>query len=279
MFPSAPPGYEGNPRPPRGFPEAKIGQVSPKPTLVYNPWMTLYILFFDANQRLVIVVDGGKSRFQGTSQQEVLRQYPQLKETYRDSDKYEMQVEAQPCVTLMLLISVKDNTVGPIAYVFTCPTILGAHTAQSPAQTAPPAGMGERIPNEGYSHVPVGTTIEYQNHPPASGTHYPTPAATGVYPRGLAPGFWVHSLEHGYVVLVYKSPVSEALLEQFNQMVTDFPKSKYGNVKLVIAPYDEMTYPFAVVAWDWRLWMDTFDRAVVLEFYKAHVDHGPEDIP
>lgn len=35
MFPSAPPGYEGNPRPPRGFPEAKIGQVSPKPTVVY----------------------------------------------------------------------------------------------------------------------------------------------------------------------------------------------------------------------------------------------------
>lgn len=85
MFPSAPPGYEGNPRPPRGFPEAKIGQVSPKPTLVYNPWMTLYLLFFDANQKLVIVVDGGKSRFRGLSQQEMLRQYPQLKETSRGS--------------------------------------------------------------------------------------------------------------------------------------------------------------------------------------------------
>lgn len=138
MFPSAPPGYEGNPRPPRGFPEAKIGQVSPKPTLVYNPWMTLYLLFFDANQKLVIVVDGGKSRFRGLSQQEMLRQYPQLKETSRGSLEYEMQVEVQPCVTLMLLISSRDNTVGDIAYAFTCPT-------QSLAQPSQIAQAGETI--------------------------------------------------------------------------------------------------------------------------------------
>jgi hypothetical protein len=122
MFPAAPSGYEGNPRSPRGFPEAKVGQVSPKPTVVFNPWMTLYLLYFDSNRRLVIVVDGGKSRFRGSSQQEMLSQYPQLKETYRDSLEYEMQVEVQPCVTLMLLISSRGNMVGDIAYTYTCPT-------------------------------------------------------------------------------------------------------------------------------------------------------------
>lgn len=125
MFPPIPPGAQGNPRPPRAYPEAKIGQVSPKPTLVYNPWMTLYLLFFDSNVKLVIVVDGGKSKLRGLSQQEMLRQYPQLKETDRDSLEYEMQVEIQPCVTLMLLFSTRDNTVGDIAYVFTCPTQAG----------------------------------------------------------------------------------------------------------------------------------------------------------
>lgn len=124
MFPSAPPGYEGNPRSPRGFPQAKIGQVSPKPRLVYNPWMTLYLLYFDANHRLVIVVDGGKSRSRGLSRQEMMKQYPDLKETQRDSNspEYEMQVEIQPCLTLMLLISASNNIVGDIAYVYTCPT-------------------------------------------------------------------------------------------------------------------------------------------------------------
>lgn len=122
MFPAGPRGYEGNPRPPRGFPEAKIGQVSPKPNLVYNPWMTIYRLYFDVNLRLVIILDGGKSRLRGQSQQELQRQYPQIIETYRDPLEYEMQVEVQPCVTLMVLISARGNTVGDIAYVFTCAT-------------------------------------------------------------------------------------------------------------------------------------------------------------
>jgi len=138
--------------------------------------------------------------------------------------------------------------------------------------------LGERVPDEGYEHVPVGTQIQYRAHPPASGPHYPSPAPTGVYP-GLAPGFWVHSLEHGYIVLVYRPPVSPSVSAQFHEMVRDFPKSKFGNVKFVVAPYDQMVHPFAVLAWDWRMWMDTFDRGKVLEFYRQHVDHGREDIP
>jgi hypothetical protein len=139
--------------------------------------------------------------------------------------------------------------------------------------------LGERVPDEGHDHVAVGTQIQYKAHPPASGPHYPTPAPTGVYPQGLAPGFWVHSLEHGYVVVLYRPPVSQALLLQFREMVRDFPPSKFGNVKLVIAPYDQMLHPFAVVSWDWRMSMDAFDRGQVLDFYKQHVDHGREDIP
>jgi len=138
---------------------------------------------------------------------------------------------------------------------------------------------GQHLPDEGYDHVQVGTQIQYRAHPPASGPHYPSPAPAGVYPEGLPPGFWVHSLEHGYIVLLYKPPVSDAGLLEFREMVKNFPKSKYGNVKLVIAPYEEMIHPFAVLAWDWRLWLDTFDRGKVLEFYRGHVDQGREDLP
>lgn len=139
--------------------------------------------------------------------------------------------------------------------------------------------IGERVPDEGYDHVPAGAPITYRAHPPASGPHYPTPAPTGVYPDGLAPGYWVHSLEHGYVVLVYKPPVSADVMAAFQQMVRNFPSSRFGNIKLVIAPYSDMPHPFAVLSWDWRLFLDTFDRNKILEFYRAHVDHGREDIP
>ncbi len=139
--------------------------------------------------------------------------------------------------------------------------------------------VGERIPDEGFEHVPIGTAVTHLAHPPASGTHYPIPAQAGVYPDGLVPGLWIHSLEHGYIVLVYKPPVIQQLLIELQDMVRDFPKSKFDNVKLVIAPYSEMSHPFAVLAWDWRLWLDSFDQAKVLAFYQAHVDHGREDLP
>jgi hypothetical protein len=146
-------------------------------------------------------------------------------------------------------------------------------------QSRPASVLGEHLADEGYEHVEVGTVIPYRQHPPASGTHYPYPAPAGSYPQGLPEGFWVHSLEHGYIVLLYRPPVSDAAQLEFREMVKDFPKSKYGNVKLVVAPYKDMPHAYAMMAWDWRLWLDTFDRAKVLEFYRQHVDRGREDLP
>jgi Protein of unknown function (DUF3105) len=147
--------------------------------------------------------------------------------------------------------------------------------SQAPARPM----LGQGIPDEGFDHVAVGSQIHYKANPPVSGPHYPFPAPAGVYPNGLQTGFWVHSLEHGYIVLLYKPPVPPDRLAEFDRMVKEFPKSKYGNIKLLIVPYPDMPHPYAVLAWDWRLEMDSFDRATALQFYKEHVDHGREDIP
>lgn len=148
----------------------------------------------------------------------------------------------------------------------------GAHAPAAPL-------LGQQVPDEGFEHVAVGSQIHYKANPPASGPHYPFPAPAGVYPNGLQTGFWVHSLEHGYIVLLYKPPVPPDRLAEFDRMVKEFPKSKYGNIKLLIVSYPGMPHPYAVMAWDWRLEVDSFDRATVLRFYKEHVDHGREDIP
>lgn len=148
----------------------------------------------------------------------------------------------------------------------------GAHAPAGPL-------LGQRVADEGFEHVAVGAQIRYKANPPSSGSHYPFPAPAGVYPNGLQTGFWVHSLEHGYIVLLYRPPASPERVAEFDRMVKDFPKSKYGNIKLLIVPYADLPHPYAVLAWDWRLEMDSFDRATVLQFYKGHVDHGREDIP
>ncbi|HKV44096.1 MAG TPA: DUF3105 domain-containing protein, partial [bacterium] len=167
--------------------------------------------------------------------------------------------------------------VGAVVLVVIIGAVWWARSSRSAAQTG--SNIGVRVADEGNTHVPVGSQISYRAHPPASGNHYPTPAPPGVYPEGVLPGFWVHSLEHGYIVLAYKPPVSPEMLAQFDAMVKDFPKSKYGYAKLVVVPYAEMDHPFAVLAWTWRLWLDQLDRQKVLDFYRAHVDRGPEDVP
>ena len=138
---------------------------------------------------------------------------------------------------------------------------------------------GEHLPSLGNTHVPIGTPIDYKQHPPASGDHYPIPAQPGLYPEGLPPGLWVHSLEHGYIVVAYRPPVSPEQLQQFRRLLDTLPKSKFGFVKLVVVPYQEMDHPFAVLAWTWRLWLDQLDGEKVLGFYRAHVDRAPEDVP
>jgi hypothetical protein len=142
-----------------------------------------------------------------------------------------------------------------------------------------PPDLGQYVPNEGWEHVAVGSQIHYRANPPSSGPHYPFPAPAGVYPNGLLTGFWVHNLEHGYIVLLYRPPATQKQLAAFDRMAANFPKSKFGNVKLVVVPYSDMPHPYAVLAWDWRLDMDEFKEGTVLEFYKQHVDHGREDIP
>ena len=76
MFPAAPQDYPGNPRPPAAFPEVKIGKVEPQPTTVYNPPETSYALFFDDNDKLVIIEDA-HSPLAGLGPEAVHKRYPQ----------------------------------------------------------------------------------------------------------------------------------------------------------------------------------------------------------
>jgi hypothetical protein len=138
---------------------------------------------------------------------------------------------------------------------------------------------GDRVAYEGNTHVPVGTPIHYRAQPPASGDHYPDPAAPGVYPGGLLPGHWVHNLEHGYIVLAYRPPATPRQLRELQHLQDSLPRSKWGFVKLVVVPYEGMPHPYALLAWTWRLWLDRLDPETVAGFYRAHVDRGPEDVP
>ena len=140
---------------------------------------------------------------------------------------------------------------------------------------------GTPVPDEGRNHIPDTQQPQYAHYPPASGPHYDAPANWGTYDQPLPDGRWVHNLEHGGIVILYKCPSGcPDLVKQINDFYAAAPRStKWNEVKLVITPYDKMQHQLAIVAWDWIDEMDAFDRGRLLKFYNAHIDQGPEDVP
>jgi hypothetical protein len=163
--------------------------------------------------------------------------------------------------------------------------------------TPPPAGeVGDGEPgfattNLGMMHIRPPQAPTYGFCPPTSGEHYSAaglgpirPAAYGPHERP-SPGGWVHNLEHGYVVALYRCPSPAhcpaddelLLLERFFDEVPSPARAPHCDSKVIVAPFDTMPTRFALVAWDRALLTDEFDLAEALAFAERWLDH--EGVP
>jgi hypothetical protein len=168
-------------------------------------------------------------------------------------------------------------------------------TAPVPYDPNPPATsgdpVGQAIDEMPHTHVAPPTTIEYNHTPPTSGCHYslsgssPAPIAAGVYNAPIAPEYWVHNLEHGYVAILYNCP--KACDADFQKVQAWFksqgpdaaaqscsPKIPYA--KIIVLPYATMAPQFAAVSWDYYDAMPKLDLAEIQKFYDNHTGHSPE---
>lgn len=160
-------------------------------------------------------------------------------------------------------------------------SLVFAACAEDPPAAASDAGLSldaaacepcpdcvESVPIAGQNHVQG--MVNYPDPPPTSGDHNPCWATWGVHAEAVPAERWVHNLEHGGVVFLYKCspdcPDERALLEVLVR----------SNPRTVLTPYPQLRTRFAVVAWGQRLQTDCLDAHAFLEFYSAHFDHGPE---
>lgn len=155
---------------------------------------------------------------------------------------------------------------------------------QSLASPQSPADWGVAMPIEGdRSHVTQGSPLTQKERPPSSGPHYPTPAPYGLSTTPILPGNWIHDLEHGAEVILYKCTSQTDCTSIGNQIKSQVydsaPLEKYGEVKMVITPYQDMDEPFAAVSWGHVLALQSIDKTAMLAFYSHWVDQGPEDVP
>ena len=160
--------------------------------------------------------------------------------------------------------------------------------AATPTPAAPTPQLGFPVADRGNKHGSGSDTLTFGECPPSSGTHDPQPATRGFHGPGDAvrPGAWLHSMEHGYVALLYScgaggtSCPDPETLDALRAFADNAPQSEVAGAcglrnKLVVARFDDMSAPFAALGWDRVLLNDTFDQDLFLSFYGQWVDNAP----
>jgi hypothetical protein len=136
--------------------------------------------------------------------------------------------------------------------------------------------------------------VKYTYCPPASGKHYNATGIGPITPRvygptdSVIPEGWVHNLEHGAVVVLYRTDGEGATEEGQAAMraffdrypaspICEFPPGT--SVGPVFAPFDDMPWPYAALVWGRVLPLQSLDEDAILAFDQAYGEKtNPEDI-
>ena len=171
---------------------------------------------------------------------------------------------------------------------YACTAVWEPAPTPSPREGSSPQ-PGAVQPDMGGGHVPTGNRITYTYCPPASGRHYQQPAApipARVYgpDDAVIPQQWVHNLEHGGLVILYKgAEVDESALRALFDAIPPSPVCGFEpggqSPGPVVARFDEMAWPFAAIVWGRELPLQTLDQQAILDFYQAFGERtNPEDL-
>jgi hypothetical protein len=136
--------------------------------------------------------------------------------------------------------------------------------------------IGEGFCSEGGVHVDIGSTIDWGHEPPHSGDHYGVwETVPGEHATVVERGYWVHNLEHGWIVLAYNCPEGcDAELEQLRAVLAARPDL---DILMTEDPLLEGS-KFAAISWTW---VHAFDEPVMAEllcFVDQHYDNAPESV-
>jgi hypothetical protein len=158
----------------------------------------------------------------------------------------------------------------------------GAATGSCRTRTcAPPLAEG--------THVEVCSKIAFASNPPTSGPHYGVWAAfDGEYTKPVPRGFYLHSMEHSGVMLLYNCALfkqaggCDAMLKQIRELIAASPTDPLCSPpvknRLLIIPDPDLDVPFAAAAWGFSLKAECFDESQVRDFITAHYGKNYENI-
>ena len=162
-----------------------------------------------------------------------------------------------------------------------CTNVSAPAATASPAANATPE-LGYVQPDMGRRHINVGEKVTYTYCPPASGSHANRAGAGPIKPRvygpndTVGPQGWIHNLEHGAMVLLYRGDsegATDAGQTALRAFYDSFPPGPVcgaprGAIGPVIARFDQMSTPFEAIVWDRVLPLETLDQAKILAYWQ-----------
>ncbi len=153
-----------------------------------------------------------------------------------------------------------------------------------PGQTECRVVMTTNIAIPAAVHVATCTPVAYATNPPSGGDHWGQWAAFKKYTLPVPREMYVHNLEHGAVVLMYRCdgecPEVVAALEKiFDEAAGDPLCVSAGGTpkaRLVLTPDPNLETPIAATAWGATYTATCIDTASLAKFVSANYGKGPE---
>ncbi len=144
----------------------------------------------------------------------------------------------------------------PYTPVASCPTLIGTLQAC-----------------QAFCHVVDGAPITWFTDPPASGNHNPEPETVmGEHISPVERAHWVHSLEHGAIVMLYNCTNCDSQLAVLRQAIAQRP-----GLHVMLTPDPLLkSSTFSAVAWTYIYNFTTPDLASLLCFIDQHINNGRE---
>jgi hypothetical protein len=133
------------------------------------------------------------------------------------------------------------------------------------------------------AHTDICSDIAYTTNPPCFGPHYGIAwAAFRMYDEPVPRGFWVHSLEHGAVALLYSCTDCDDEVRAAENLIADIgidplciPQS-VSTERVVLTPDPRLETRWAAASWGFTLTADCFEPDVFRDFVVTHRGNGIE---
>jgi hypothetical protein len=132
-------------------------------------------------------------------------------------------------------------------------------------------------------HIAYGKVVPYSSNPPSSGPHYPEWASYGMNDAPVDARYFVHNLEHGAIVLLYKCDQPDGCVDvraALTRVVDGLPDDPLCDpsvrVRALISPDPDLEAPLAAVAWGWTYEAACLDEASLTAFAHDHYGQGDE---